>query len=352
MSHHLDTPLARENGQLYIDDLYIYDVDDATILAMDVNSTITGPDITPGFSHEARYEFRVHLDGAAQEDLTYRISFEEPDAGGAQPLQLHKLTGEDARGDSGVGELVLEGKTGEIVSGGGVRLWAGRVDDPFYVDLSLLEMVNGAVRAGTALDLSGWDPSAATNSFDGTTVETIVLEVPHADALLSPGTRIGVWCVTYLETDAGGWRQINRGGHPMIWPIFWPDDVKFTNPANTRHPSEDYAAVGAEIAALIASGVGASGAVADPRNYGQAVASLLFPDVLPYVVGTPASYGFAGFNGRTLGDNAPEAMLSLVTSAAVRSGLTPVVGADFRAAEFPYVVPARALIEDRGQGAG
>ena len=30
----------------------------------------------------------------------------------------------------------------------------------------------------------------------------------------------------------------------------------------------------------------------------------LFSDVLPYAVGTPATYGFAGFNGRTPADNA------------------------------------------------
>ena len=35
----------------------------------------------------------------------------------------------------------------------------------------------------------------------------------------------------------------------------------------------------------------------------------LFLDVLPYALGTPATYGFAGFNGRTPADNAPEAML-------------------------------------------
>jgi hypothetical protein len=35
--------------------------------------------------------------------------------------------------------------------------------------------------------------------------------------------------------------------------------------------------------------------------------------VLSYVVGTLAVYGFAARNGRTQADNAPEAMLSLVT---------------------------------------
>ena len=53
-----------------------------------------------------------------------------------------------------------------------------------------------------------------------------------------------------------------------------------------------------------------------------------------------ASYGFAGFNGRTLADNAPEAMLSLVTGMAVQSGLTPAVAARQRSAQFTYLMPA------------
>lgn len=345
MSHHLDTPLARQNGQLYIDDLYVYEAHQTTIFQMDVNSTITGPDITPGFGHEARYEFRIHFDGADDEELTYRVTFGEPDADGRQALQLRELTGADARSQDATGELLLSGHTGEATSAGDIRIWAGRVDDPFYIDLSLLDKVNSSVRHGTALDLSGWDPDKAQNNFAGTTVEAIVLEVSHQHRRLRPGVEIGVWCVTHLATDAGGWRQINRGGHPMMWPIFWPDDVKFENPANTRHPSEDVAAEGEHIAGHIADAVRESGTSADPVGYGEAVAQRLFPDVLPYIVGTPATYSFAAFNGRTLADNAPEAMLSLVTNTAVSSGLKPDATSRYRAPEFPYVVPARALIE-------
>lgn len=348
MSHHLDTPLARQSGQLFIDDLYVYDAGGATVFAMDLNSTITGPDITPGFGHEARYEFRIHFDGSDTEELTYRVTFGEPDADGKQELRLHQLTGADARSHSASGELLLSGRTGEVAAAGDLRIWAGRVDDPFYIDLSLLDKVNGSVRNGTPLDLSGWDPARAQNNFAGTTVETIVIEVSHRHPRLRPGAEIGVWCVTHLATDAGGWRQINRGGHPMIWPIFWPDDVKFDNPANTRHPSEDVAAVGEEIAGLIEAAVSVSGTSADPAGYGQAVSRRLFPDVLPYVIGTPASYSFAEFNGRTLADNAPEAMLSLVTNSAVPSGLKPADTERFRTDQFPYVVPARALIESSG----
>ena len=80
MSHHLDTPLASQNGQLYIDDLYVFEGNDATVIIMDVNSNITGVYAQPGFHPEARYEIKVHFDGADLEDLTYRVSFGEADA--------------------------------------------------------------------------------------------------------------------------------------------------------------------------------------------------------------------------------------------------------------------------------
>ncbi len=241
MSHHLDTPLAARNGQLYLDDLYVFPGQDSTVFVMDVNSSITGVYAQPGFHPEARYEFKVHVDGADVETLTYRLAFGAPDAEGRQNLRLEALSGSDASEDAASATVLLEGRTGETAAGEGVKVWAGRISDSFYIDLSLLAVVNEAVGKGSAVDLSGWLPGEAKNSFAGTTVETIVLEVSHEHAVLRPGTRIGVWAATKLATDAGGWRQINRAGHPMMWPIFWPGDTDFTNPANTRHPSQDRA---------------------------------------------------------------------------------------------------------------
>ena len=93
------------------------------------------------------------------------------------------------------------------------------------------------------------------------------------------GTRIGVWGATKLATDAGGWRQINRAGHPN-------------------------------------------------------------PEVLSYEVGTPATYGFTVRNGRSLSDNAPEVTFSLVLNTATTSGLTHAVSERMRDSKFPYVVMA------------
>jgi hypothetical protein len=126
----------------------------------------------------------------------------------------------------------------------------------------------------------------------------------------------------------------------MMWPIFWPTDTDFSNPANTRHPSQDAVASGEHIAGHVAAVVAATGTSADPEGYGQTVARQLLPDVLPYQIGTPASFGFTVRNGRRLADNAPEVMLSLVTNTAVPTGLRPSVAEHQRTGRFPYVVPA------------
>jgi hypothetical protein len=342
MSHHLDTPLARQNGRLYIDDLYVFQGDGSTVFVMDVNSTITGPDVQAGLHPEARYEFKVHLGGGSFEDLTFRVAAEdEPDASGQQAITVHSLTGEEARDDHATGTLIARGRTGEAASDSGVRIWTDRVIDPFYIDLGQLATINAAVAQGAKVDISAWDPRNATNSFANTTVQAIVLEVSHQHPMLRPGTRAGVWCATKLATDAGGWRQINRAGHPMMWPIFWPTDTDFSNPANNRHPSEDFNADGKYIADRIAAVVAANGSSADPQGYGETVANRLFPDVMPYVIGTPATFGFAGINGRTLADNAPEVMFSLVLGTATTDGLKPSINEQLRTDAFPYVIKAK-----------
>jgi hypothetical protein len=97
--------------------------------------------------------------------------------------------------DSAAGELVLEGRTGEQASARGTRIWAGgRIADSFYVDLSLLAKVNGAVKNGTAVDLSARRPEDAKNSFAGTTVESIVPEVSHQHPQLRSGAEAAHIC--------------------------------------------------------------------------------------------------------------------------------------------------------------
>ncbi|GIH16200.1 DUF4331 family protein [Rugosimonospora africana] len=341
MSHHLDSPLSLQDTRLNLTDQFVFPGESGTVFIMDVNSSAAGSDAKPGFHPEGRYEFKIHRNASEVEDLTYRVSFEEADGDGEQALRLTMLTGSDASDDGADGETIAEGRTNAPVDGvSGMRAWAGRVVDPFYIDLNQLATIEDAVKNGKRIDSGDWRPDAAKNSFNDATVHSIVLEVPDDDPNLGSGTDIACWISTQLATDAGGWRQINREGHPMVWPIFRQLNDDWATNANTRHPDSDAGEEGSHIAELIAGVVAANGTCDDPAAYGRAVARRLLPDVMPYRIGTPASYGFLGFNGRALSDNAPEAMFSLVMNAAITTGLSPAQFSSTRSELFPYVVSA------------
>ncbi|MEO3930436.1 DUF4331 family protein [Micromonosporaceae bacterium B7E4] len=343
MSHHLDSPLALQDTRLDLTDQFVFPGESGTVLVMNLNSSTAGKDAKPGFHPEARYEFKVHLDGATVENLSYRITFDEPDQRAEQAVRLHVLTGAEAPDDAATGELVAEGRTHTMISGpNGLRLWAGRAVDPFYIDLTLLAAVDSAIKDGARLDLTGWRSDAAKNSFADATIHSIVLEIADDDPRIGSGRDICTWITSKLATDAGGWRQVNRFGHPMVWPILrQPVDTEWASSANLGHPETDARADGDRIAQLIAGVVAANGTSLDPPGYGEQVARRLLPDLLPYRTGTPANYGFNGFNGRTLACNAPETMFSLILNRATTAGLTAQQNASARTDRFPYVVAAR-----------
>ena len=340
MSHHLDTPLAAKTGQLLIDDLYVFPGEGSTVFVLDINSDVNGLHTEPGFHPEARYEIKIHVNRAEFEDLTYRVAFAEPDADGRQRLTLRSLTGDQARGDAGVGDLVLEGRTGETATDGdGVRLWAGHVKDSFYVDLSLLAIVNGAVANGTARRPVGLAPGPGEEQLRRQHRADIVLEVPHDEDPVA-------W---HLHRRLGGHQARDRRGRLAAGqPGRAPDDVAHLLARRHRvHRSRQHPP---PVAGLRRRGRapgrprlrrgGRHRDVGRARRVRAAVAKTLLPDVLPYVVGTPASFGFVTRNGRTLADNAPEAMMSLVVGAAVPGGLKPSVAEAQRSGQFPFLTPA------------
>jgi hypothetical protein len=138
-------------------------------------------------------------------------------------------------------------------------------------------------------------------------------------------------------------RQVNRAGIPMVWPLFralgGDDDSAEYQRDTTARPADDPANDAARVAAFVAAAVRRTG-VSDPDAYGRAAAARLLPDVLPYQVGTAAAFTFAGFNGRTLADNAPEVMYGLVTNSAMPTGLVAASARETRPDKFPYIVPA------------
>lgn len=70
----------------------------------------------------------------------------------------------------------------------------------------------------------------------------------------------------------------------------------------------------------------------------------MLPNMLPYAVGTPAVFGFASWNGRSLIDNAPDVMCSLATNTPLGLGIGKESVSPRPSTVFPYVplLPSRA----------
>jgi hypothetical protein len=174
--------------------------------------------------------------------------------------------------------------------------------------------------------------------FAGHTVYSIVLEIPDA-ALRSAGDngRVGVWAVATLATDAGGWRPINRVGLPMIHPLFTQFNEDLGNRLNAGRPADDFATYGEAVITAIAGVVGAYGTAEDPHVYAAKVAHRFFPNILPYSVETPAVFGMAEWNGRSMTDNAPDVMFTIAANTPIRLGMGKESVTSTPAKVFPYV---------------
>jgi len=344
MSHHLDSPIARQDIRLDISDLYVFRGQTGTVFAINVCHSIFGPVPVPGYHPEGMYEFKVDLNGDAIEDITYRLTFNERDKDGKQSYVLRCIRGADAVDPHAPGDVVAQGTTGETVTtASGLRVWAGKAGDPFWIEPDVLHAVGHAFQDGTVVNLAGWDPRRAKNLFAGHTVYSIVLEVPDGELLAGAGDkrRIGVWALSTLATDAGGWRSINRVGLPMMPPLFAQFDEDLGNRLNAGRPADDFATYGAAVTKAIAGAVAAYGTAEDPRAYGERVAHRFFPNILPYEVGTPAVFGFAEWNGRSLTDNAPDVMFSIAANTPVHLGIGKESVTSKPSKAFPYVPAAR-----------
>jgi len=120
MSHHLDSPIARQDIRLDITDLYVFRGETGTVFAINLCHSIFGPIPVPGYHPEGMYEFKVDLNGDAVEELTYRITLRERDKNGNQAYTVRRLTGAKAV-DPAAGEFwTIRGFAGLRAGGRGL----------------------------------------------------------------------------------------------------------------------------------------------------------------------------------------------------------------------------------------
>ena len=323
MSHHFDTKLAREDPSLNLCDFYLFDGPSGrTVMAMTVN-----PDVglsAPDTLHpEGLYAFRFDLNGDAKEEVTFKFRFGDPrHADGSehthiQSFVVRKATGDDAlRGDAG--ESLLEGETGSVATASDVRAYVGIAPDLFAANTGFRTFMTALHKVqrfdGDAL-LHQQNPFAERN------VTAIVLEVPSE--LIGTG-KINAWATISLFGHAPE-VQVSRWGLPMVTHLFLddPNDQTVKDQFNASVPSEDLARFAKPIADVAAKLTTYACSTANPGDYGRLLAARLCPDTLPYELGTSAAFEVARFNGRQLGDDALDVMLTLAANTPLVDGLVP-----------------------------
>ncbi len=144
MSHHFDTPTAREDPRINVCDFYLFPGrPGSTVMAMTVNPN-AGQSAPDTFRDEGLYAFRFDLDGDAREELSFNVRFgaalhsDDEDHAHAQSFEVRRASGASATSGAD-GEPIAAGHTGRAVeAGGGVKAFAGLAPDLFAGDAMAL----------------------------------------------------------------------------------------------------------------------------------------------------------------------------------------------------------------------
>ena len=336
MSDHIDSPSALEDGRLDLCDMYAFGGEEpgTTVLIFTVNPD-AGKSSPTTFHPEALYEIKLDTDGDAVEDVTYRVTFGEPDTDGVQSFSAGRVEGEAARNPGAEGELLGEGRTGEALGlAGGGRAWAGLAADPFFGDGIALERFRGAALEGR------YDPKAfaqgPVNIFADRNVTGVALELPTASL---GAEEFSLWGVTSAPRD-GELVRTDRWGTPLVQHLFINHDHHLADEYNKARPEGDPKAYGAHVSGFVEKLTSAAGTARDPAAHGRHVAEMLLPNVLPYDTREPAGYGPQARNGRAMADDVYEVMVSLVANTPLSDG---VDSDGDHLAGFPYLAPPKEL---------
>jgi hypothetical protein len=335
MSHHFDTPTAKEDPRINVCDLYLFaGAPGTTVMAMTVNpdAGLSAPDT---FRDEGLYAFRFDLNHDAREEVTFKFRFgdvrhaDKDEHRHVQNLQVRRATGEEAvRGEAG--ETLIEGETGTILSKSGIRVYAGLAPDMFAGDAVALH--GFLVAFYNEKRYNGDAFLHRQDFFSKRNVSAIVLEVPNV--LIGEG-KIHAWATASLYGHAPE-VQVSRWGLPLITHLFLNDPAKqeLREEFNRSVPSEDVAKFSGPIAEFAEKMTTYAGSVFNPGEYGKQVVDRLCPAMLPYEIGTDGAFDHAGFNGRALGDDVMDVMLTLASNKPLGDGVAPD-GSRVRK-EFPY----------------
>ncbi len=342
---HLDAPTTKANHRLDITDLYAFKSAGGTTLVLNVNPLTSPADSkTARFDSGAIYQFNIDRNLNSYADLAYRVKFGNTrtlsSGNVVQDYTIKRSTGASARTNGWVGTTVAHGTTTTYkrtslrvahITGGG-KAFAGVRDDPFFFDLpGFVEFKKQLLGGSTDLGvlLGGF---TGVDTFKGTNVSSIAIEVPNA-RLGGTGKTVGIWA-TVLQRSHGVYQQVERMGRPAINTVFNNTNAE-KEAANRLRPSDDRSFDRDNVIATMTA-IDHVLEVNAASNYTAAeirgIANVLTPDTLTIKLGLNAGF----LNGRRLSDDVINAEFSLLTHGNVTSDGVNANDATFRAT-FPYL---------------
>jgi hypothetical protein len=384
-SSHREAPLISQDPAADNTDLYAFvspdRPDSVTIVAnfVPLEQPAGGPNFAT-FGDDVRYELKVDNTGDGVEDVTYRFRFQTETRN--KNTFLYNTGPIDALDDTDwnrpqtyrVTRVGKNGNVTELGSGlmtppanigprstphyedlaaaavhdlpGGIKVFAGQRDDPFFVDLGSIFDLAG-LRPLNSLHAIPLDNEDGVDGVSGYNTHTIAIQVPITKLTRNhamptgpddPKAVLGVYAsasrrqIRILESngthqDTSSWQQVSRLGEPLINEVVIPlgqkdrwnasepeDDAQFagryTNPeivgiANALYPALDDAPTTGrgDLVAVLLTGVPGL------NNTGSTKADLLRLNVAIPPAASPSRLGvldgdFAGFpNGRRLSDD-------------------------------------------------
>jgi hypothetical protein len=341
---HLDAPTAKTDHRIDITDTYAFRSNSGTTLVLNVNPLTSPADTkTAKFNSNAIYQFNIDTNLNAWADVVYRVKFSNTkilsDGSVVQDYTVRRSTGASARVNAWIGTIVARGHTtaygrtprvASILGGG--KAFAGPRDDPFFFDLpGFVEFKKQLLAGSTNLSvlLGGF---TATDTFAGTNVSSIVLELPNG-RLGGTGKTVGTWVTTMLP-KAGGYVQVERMGRPAINTVFNHSNAE-KEAANRLKPSDDRAFDRDNVIGVL-NAIDNVLEVNSASNYTAGeiagLANVLTPDMLTVKLGDGAGF----LNGRRLADDVIDAEFSLLTHGNVTSDGVNANDKTFRST-FPYL---------------
>jgi uncharacterized protein DUF4331 len=210
-SDHQDTPLVELNPRMDLTDVYVFpskaDPANRVVLVMATSGFLSpGQTATAAFDPNLLYQFKIDNTADAVEDKVIQVTFDGstvnqtvqvrgPAAPAVTGAMMNKLLTGSARISGGLNQ--------NLGSTGGMQVFAGAKDDPFFIDLEAIFCVlpdrkpaTGALSAPCALNLppNSFRPAGqAVNYTSGYNVLAIAVELPKSEIEGAGPGKIGIW---------------------------------------------------------------------------------------------------------------------------------------------------------------